>query len=278
MRSNTDLRVSSAASSGARAHRRGWLATGLPFILRDIGCSISTAATSAASGASPRASNTASSASKRRHHLDRDRAVRRHEGERYRPRGLKIRHRGIPRGQVPLHGRHRPLRDFRPGRPRLLRCASNEVSGRHCEELFRDEAILRNRVDLHLPRPVWQSFYCGNNYGVHSGGHHGNSRLTVSHWADDPSPKGAIACTKHVRALRTSTVKTRTGPTRDRARVGYASIGGSSIECPKRKPWLTHSSTMRFQNLTIFSSEIPSLDSSDLISLVQTLPAPGFCK
>ena len=35
--------------------------------------------------------------------------VRRHEGERHRPRKLEIRHRGIPRGQIPLHGRHRPV-------------------------------------------------------------------------------------------------------------------------------------------------------------------------
>ena len=33
-----------------------------------------------------------------------------HEGKRHRPRRLEIRHRGIPRGQIPLHGRHRPLR------------------------------------------------------------------------------------------------------------------------------------------------------------------------
>jgi Aldehyde dehydrogenase family len=29
---------------------------------------------------------------------------------RQRPRRLEIRHRGIPRSQIPLHGRHRPLR------------------------------------------------------------------------------------------------------------------------------------------------------------------------
>ncbi len=45
----------------------------------------------------------------RRHHLDRDRPFRRHEGKRHRPRRLEIRHRGIPRSQIPLHGRHRPL-------------------------------------------------------------------------------------------------------------------------------------------------------------------------
>ena len=45
----------------------------------------------------------------RRHHLDRDSPVRRHEGERHRPRRLEIRHRGIPRSQIPLHGRHRPV-------------------------------------------------------------------------------------------------------------------------------------------------------------------------
>src|SRR5437660_3259945 len=45
----------------------------------------------------------------RGHHLDRDRPVRGHEGKRHRPRGLQIRHLGIPRGQIPLHGRHRPL-------------------------------------------------------------------------------------------------------------------------------------------------------------------------
>ena len=30
-----------------------------------------------------------------------------------RPRGLQVRHRGVPRGQIPLHGRHlaRPIRD-----------------------------------------------------------------------------------------------------------------------------------------------------------------------
>ena len=41
------------------------------------------------------------------HHLDRGRAVRRHEGMRHRPRRLEVRHRGLPRDQVPLHGRHR---------------------------------------------------------------------------------------------------------------------------------------------------------------------------
>src|SRR6266446_8637432 len=46
----------------------------------------------------------------RRHHLDRDRPLRRHEGKRYRPRRLEIRHRGIPRSQIPLHGRYRPLK------------------------------------------------------------------------------------------------------------------------------------------------------------------------
>ena len=45
----------------------------------------------------------------RRHHLDRDRAVWRHEGKRHRPGRLEIRHRGIPRSQIPLHGRHRPV-------------------------------------------------------------------------------------------------------------------------------------------------------------------------
>jgi hypothetical protein len=33
----------------------------------------------------------------------------RHEGKRHRPRRLKIRHRGIPRSQIPLHGWHRPV-------------------------------------------------------------------------------------------------------------------------------------------------------------------------
>ena len=46
----------------------------------------------------------------RGHHIDRDRPLRRHEAKRHRPRRLKIRHRGIPRSQIPLHGRHRPLR------------------------------------------------------------------------------------------------------------------------------------------------------------------------
>ena len=45
----------------------------------------------------------------RRHHLDRDRPLRRDEGKRHRPRRLEIRHRGIPRSQIPLHGRHRPV-------------------------------------------------------------------------------------------------------------------------------------------------------------------------
>ena len=45
----------------------------------------------------------------RGHHLDRDRPLRRHEGKRHRPRRLQIRHRGIPRGQIPLHARHRPV-------------------------------------------------------------------------------------------------------------------------------------------------------------------------
>src|ERR1700730_14946253 len=45
----------------------------------------------------------------RAHHLDRDRAIRRHEGKRHRPRRLEIRYRGIFRGQIPLHGRHRPI-------------------------------------------------------------------------------------------------------------------------------------------------------------------------
>ena len=31
------------------------------------------------------------------------------KGERHRPRRLEIRHRGIPRSQIPLHGRHRPV-------------------------------------------------------------------------------------------------------------------------------------------------------------------------
>jgi Aldehyde dehydrogenase family len=39
----------------------------------------------------------------------RDRALRRHEGKRHRPRRLSLRHRGVPRSQIPLHGRRRPL-------------------------------------------------------------------------------------------------------------------------------------------------------------------------
>src|SRR5467141_1484433 len=46
----------------------------------------------------------------RGHHLDRNRAVRRHEGKRHRPRGLALRHRRVPRGQIPLSRRHRPVR------------------------------------------------------------------------------------------------------------------------------------------------------------------------
>ncbi len=40
--------------------------------------------------------------------------------------GLEIRHRGIPRSQIPLHGRHRPLTPHERG-PRLLRFARNDV-------------------------------------------------------------------------------------------------------------------------------------------------------
>src|SRR5438128_1900296 len=37
-------------------------------------------------------------------------ALRRHEGKRHRPRRLEIRHRGITRSSIPLHGRHRPIK------------------------------------------------------------------------------------------------------------------------------------------------------------------------
>jgi hypothetical protein len=57
----------------------------------------------------------------RGHHLDRIRAVRRHEGKRHRPRRLEIRHRGIPRGQIPLHERGR--------RSSLLVCAAALAAG-----------------------------------------------------------------------------------------------------------------------------------------------------
>ena len=43
------------------------------------------------------------------HHLDRGGALRRRQGIRPRPRRLAIRHRGVPRGQVPRHRRHRDL-------------------------------------------------------------------------------------------------------------------------------------------------------------------------
>jgi succinate-semialdehyde dehydrogenase/glutarate-semialdehyde dehydrogenase len=75
---------------------------------------ISTAATSAASGASPRPSNTASSASTR-HHLAHGEIApfggmkESGIGLVWRFTGLEIRHRGIPRSQIPLHGRHRPV-------------------------------------------------------------------------------------------------------------------------------------------------------------------------
>jgi hypothetical protein len=36
-------------------------------------------------------------------------ATRAAEGKRHRLRRLEIRHRGIPRSQIPLHGRHRPV-------------------------------------------------------------------------------------------------------------------------------------------------------------------------
>jgi hypothetical protein len=49
----------------------------------------------------------------RTHHLDRDRAVRWHERKRHRPRRLQIRHRGIPRSQMLVHGRHRPVKQWR---------------------------------------------------------------------------------------------------------------------------------------------------------------------
>ena len=43
-----------------------------------------------------------------RHHLHRSRAVRRREGIRHRPRRLEIRHRGLSRGQIHVHGRLSP--------------------------------------------------------------------------------------------------------------------------------------------------------------------------
>jgi hypothetical protein len=46
-----------------------------------------------------------------RHHLERGGAVRRRQAVRHRPRGLEVRHRGLPRDQVPLRdGPPRPLR------------------------------------------------------------------------------------------------------------------------------------------------------------------------
>ncbi len=70
---------------------------------------ISTAATSAASGASPRRSNTASSASTTGIISTEVAPFGGVKESRHRPRRLEIRHRGVPRGQIPLHGRHRPL-------------------------------------------------------------------------------------------------------------------------------------------------------------------------
>ena len=91
--------------SSSSALRRGCYCDRLPENDRRIS---SPAATSARSGASPKRSNTASSGSTRAH-LDRDRPLRRHEGKRHPPRRLEIRHRGIPRSQIPLHGRYRPV-------------------------------------------------------------------------------------------------------------------------------------------------------------------------
>jgi hypothetical protein len=70
---------------------------------------ISTAATAAAPGAWPRPSNTAPSAATRASSRPRSHRSPRHEGKRYRSRGLEIRQRGIPQGQIPLYERHRPL-------------------------------------------------------------------------------------------------------------------------------------------------------------------------
>jgi hypothetical protein len=73
---------------------------------------ISTAATSAASGGSPKRSNTALSASTKassRPRSPRSAASRKAASAPFgSPLGLAVRHRGIPRGQISLHGRHRP--------------------------------------------------------------------------------------------------------------------------------------------------------------------------
>jgi acyl-CoA reductase-like NAD-dependent aldehyde dehydrogenase len=63
----------------------------------------STAATTAASGAS-RGPRIRHHRHQRGHQLDRDRAVRGMKESSIGRRGIEIRHRGIPRGQLPLHG------------------------------------------------------------------------------------------------------------------------------------------------------------------------------
>jgi hypothetical protein len=80
---------------GHRAGQRHRVRPRLYFYARDM----------AASGAWPKRWNTASSASTTGHHLHRGRALRRREGIRPRPRRLQVRHRRLPRDQVPVHGR-----------------------------------------------------------------------------------------------------------------------------------------------------------------------------